>query len=762
MPKRKGKGATLQAILPLIPAGTTPINDIVSVWREEMRWTYFIGSHPIYSHDGNDRRLFRLIVAQLIDSGACRACEVIKAFGVSKSCVDRAVRRYREGGVTAFFKDRSRARSCTVMTPAILDQAQRMLYEYDSRRTIAAELGIGYDTLSKAIQDGRLSQPKKQPSGSAKSDRTVQDAEAAAGMGTACTRTDERILAALGKLDGAKIRFEPCRDVPYGGLLCALPALLANGLLSGLSTLGKLGGYYHGLHVLLLLGFMALARIKTVERLRGKAPGEFGNLMGLDRIPEVRCLRQKMDELSRDESAEKWAAELGRIWMETEPEAVGTLYVDGHVRVYHGHQTKLPRKFVSRQRLCLRGTNDYWVNDAIGRPFFVIDKVVDPGMLRVLRDEIVPRLLNDVPRQPSLEQLAADPFLSRFILVFDREGYSPDFFREMWRNHRIACITYHKYPDGDWPEDSFIDQTLTMPSGETLSMRLAERGSRVGSGNDAIWMREVRKLTKSGHQTSLISTAYGLDHTTLAAGMFTRWCQENFFAYMMKHFAIDILNEYSTQNLPDTEKVINPRWRDLTRERNSVQSKLKTRQVRFAELTLQPASKDEPQKVAQWENRKALLLEEIQSFKRELANLKAQIKDTKQHIQWSELDEKDQFKIPAKGRKRLLDSIRMIAYRAETAMSTLITGPTVDTAAARCLLQDLFNTEADIKPDDDNQCLYVNIHRSSRPAADHALAKLFEHLNETQTLYPSTNLKLVYNFVGSEKMENSVNSDSMR
>jgi len=63
-------------------------------------------------------------------------------------------------------------------------------------------------------------------------------------------------------------------------------------------------------------------------------------------------------------------------------------------------------------------------------------------------------------------------------------------------------------------------------------------GSLVGSGKDAMSMREVRKLTISGHQTSLISTADALPHTHLAARMFSRWCQENFFGYMMHHFAI--------------------------------------------------------------------------------------------------------------------------------------------------------------------------------------------------------------------------------
>ena len=159
-----------------------------------------------------------------------------------------------------------------------------------------------------------------------------------------------------------------------------------------------------------------------------------------------------------------------------------SLYVDGHVRVYHGGQTKLPRKFVSRERLCLRGMCDYWVNDAVGKPFFVIEKTIDPGMLKVLEDDIVPRLLQDVPNQPSSEELIENPYLSRFILVFDREGYSPAFFKRMWQSHQISCITYHKHPDDVWPEEWFVKQEVTMPQGETVTISLAEMGSLVEIG----------------------------------------------------------------------------------------------------------------------------------------------------------------------------------------------------------------------------------------------------------------------------------------
>ena len=745
----KGKDAMPQLILPLIPRGATQINGLVSVFRDDANWTYFLATYPIYSHRKHDHRMFRMITSQLIESGACRQIDIQNTFGISKSSVIRSLNKLRSGGAEAFLVQRRGRRGGNVFTSGVLEKAQRLLDQGYSRKDAVQELGVKYDTFRKAINDGRLIESKTTEPALTKSSRNAVDMAAADGMGTACTRVGDRILASLGKLIGAAVCFDRCLDVPKAGVLCALPALLANGLLNGAKQfLGQVKGYYTSVHVLLLLAFMALCRIKTTEKLRGHAPGEFGNLLGLDRAPEVRCLRQKMDELSADQGSEKWAAHLSKYWMEQEPESVGALYIDGHVRVYHGRLTKLPRRYVSRERLCLRGITDYWVNDAIGRPFFVIEKQVDPGLLATLRDDIVPRLLKDVPDQPSEQQLKENPYWCRFVLVFDREGYSPAFFQEMWSRHRIGCMTYHKYPGESWSEHWFTEHEVTMPNGEVVKMQLCERGSLVGSGKDAMWMRQVRKLTDSGHQTSLISTAFELPHTQLAARMFSRWCQENFFNYMMQHFDIDVLLDYGVTKFPDTEKVINPVWRQLNRSRNSLQSKLRYRQARFTEMTMHPETEDKPKKYDKWLEKKANLLEEIENLEYRLNELKVKLKQTSKHIKWGELDEKDQFLRLLPGRKRLMDTIRMIAYRAETAMVGLITGPTVDSSDARCLLQDLFVTEADILPDLENEQLNIRVHSASRPAANRALAQLFEHLTSAQVKYPGTELRMAFEIGG--------------
>ncbi len=59
-----------QTLLPLIPAGATEINDIVSVAREDDQWTYFHGAHPIFSHSQDDRRSFQMFTAQLVCQGS--------------------------------------------------------------------------------------------------------------------------------------------------------------------------------------------------------------------------------------------------------------------------------------------------------------------------------------------------------------------------------------------------------------------------------------------------------------------------------------------------------------------------------------------------------------------------------------------------------------------------------------------------------------------------------------------------------------------
>jgi hypothetical protein len=198
-------------------------------------------------------------------------------------------------------------------------------------------------------------------------------------LGCATTRAEVRLLAAVGVLRQAPVEFEAATDVPLGGVQWALAALLAEGLLRHSRKLFALPEGFYPLETLfLVLVFMTLVRVRSLEALRYEPPGEWDQLVGLDHIPEVRTLRQKLGQLcQRPGVATTWSNQLAREWMAAQPDHGGIFYADGHVRVYHGKLAPLPRRYVARQKLCLRGTTDYWTNALDGRPFFLVGRPVE-------------------------------------------------------------------------------------------------------------------------------------------------------------------------------------------------------------------------------------------------------------------------------------------------------------------------------------------------------------------------------------------------
>jgi prepilin-type processing-associated H-X9-DG protein len=342
-----------QLLLQGFPNGAIRIGSALSVLKKEGRVTYFVGPDNFFSHAETDAAAERFAIATLIANGHVRASEVeTSSLGIAHRTLMNWTRQLAQKGSGSFFMPRP-GRGGTVMTPEKVADCGRFLAAGETVSAAARQAGVGESTLRKAVRRGQVTRtaatggatPPSDTEGTTKSERGRLDAQAAEGMGTACTRAGERMAAALGLMNSALTRFERCCDVDMGGLLAGLPALCANGLLSGLGRhLWLPRGFYSALHILILLGFMALARIRRPEGLRHVPPGELGKVVGLDRAPEVRTLREKIALMAETGTPEKWMRELSRTWMEADPQEAGYLYVDGHVRVYHGSGALLPRR----------------------------------------------------------------------------------------------------------------------------------------------------------------------------------------------------------------------------------------------------------------------------------------------------------------------------------------------------------------------------------------------------------------------------------
>jgi len=247
-------------------------------------------------------------------------------------------------------------------------------------------------------------------------------------------RTAERVAARFGDLTEAPVLITQGAHLPLVGLLLALPALEMTGLLDvARQTFPPMRKGFYGLRVIFLMGvFMALLREPRAEAATRLRPADLGRLLGLDRAPEVKTLRRKLAELAAHGKGAQLQAALGRHHTNTRPEAVGFLYLDGHVRVYYGTR-ELPKTHIARMRIAGPATEETWVGDTDGDPIMVITAAPSQSLAAELA-----RLL------PDLRALIGPD--RRCTVVFDRGGYSPAVFTSII-TAGFDVLTYFK---GAW------------------------------------------------------------------------------------------------------------------------------------------------------------------------------------------------------------------------------------------------------------------------------------------------------------------------
>ena len=555
-------------------------------------------------------------------------------------------------------------------------------------------------------------------------------------IGVGATRIEDRVFAALG-IRKAEIFFEPCESVEYGGVLLLLPFLIANGLLSYNNYYSeRLSGYYDFDNVMLSLAFMYLCRIKSIEQLKHFSPGELGKLLGLDRIPEARCMRGIIKEITVQERASQWNAYLSEQWINQEDTCI--YYIDGHVQVYHGHLANLGKKHVSRQKLCLPGMVEFWVNNADGLPYFYVTGQVNEKLQEMLTTELVPRLLELTDGRVSQEDLDADHRLPRFTLVFDREAYSPVFFKHLWENFRIAVITYRKNIKDQWEEEEFNVHDIHTDVKST--MVLCEKQVEL----NGVELREVRRLTDTGHQTSVITTNYKMSTALIALYMFSRWAQENFFRYMRQEYDIDRIIQYGVNELDKSIMVVNREYSNLTYRLKKLRERIARRQAKLYVL-LEKNISDEMEQTGKNIQKQLLLSKEIELFKAKEKDIISQRAQHPYKISIGEMPENIRYNKLKTESKHLQNIIKIICYRAETAIANLLSCYYRKSSdEIRALVKSIIFAKADLYPNYQTNTLTVRLNSLATPRDNLAVREICQTINDYEAIFPGTKLKLVY------------------
>jgi transposase len=715
--------------LPVHPEGAQEVNAVLAIHRVAEQVAYFAAGVPVFTHAATDRIGQRLAAAQVVELGLAEPTELAPVIGLHRSTIYRCQHKVQAAGVLGVVGARPGPQGPHKLTGPAREQAQQLLDQGSSIRASAAAVGVSEGTIRHAIRQGEVRRRSTRRPGSGVGPRQRSEQDAQSRQGIAVHRQAERVLATTGRLPEAAPRFEAAEAVRGGGVLCTLPALLHGGLLAvGAKVYGRLGNGFYGLRsILLTLAFMALLRVRTPEQLASHAPGEFGRLLGLDRVPEVKTLRRKLGELAAQRKATVLHRGLADHWMAQDRDALGFLYVDGHVRPYHGHKHRLPATHVARRRLCLPATTDFFVNDQQAAPVLLVTAPGNEKLLRMLRSAILPELRRLVGPE------------RRLTVIFDREGWSPTFFAELLRDG-FDLLTYRKGKHRRWPLKAFAEVTGTV-GGQQVTYTLAEKRARLSNG---LCLREVRRLTASGHQTAVLTSRSDLPAVELAARMFARWQQENFFRYMRHSFALDALVTYTAEPADPTRTVPNPARQRLQRQRAELRRRLAAQeQVYGAKARTNPEGRRPTMRGFKIAHGK--LAEVIRTLQAQIARLGQRLKRLPLRVPIGELQAPETVVRLAPEAKLITDSLKLTAYRVETALVRLL-GPHYARTEeeGRALLRELFSTPADLFPDEAAGVLRVRLHTLANPRSNRALAALCDALTATRSCFPGTTLRLVY------------------
>jgi hypothetical protein len=469
---------------------------------------------------------------------------------------------------------------------------------------------------------------------------------------------------------------------------------------------------------------LALLRIPRPEALKEYPPGELGRIVGLDRMPEVKTLRRKLARLAALKGSYRLGREMARQRIAERGKVLGFLYIDGHVRAYHGKHT-IPKAYVTRMHLAVPATADYWVNDQRGDPLFVVTADASPAMTRMLMPVLseVRELLG--PRRHS-------------TVVFDRGGWSPNLFRDLLAMG-FDILTYRKGRTRHIAEKRFTWHQARL-DGRRVKYLLHDQPARFLKGK--LRLRQVTRLTETGHQTPIVTSRWDLRAIVVAHRMFERWRQENFFKYLREEYLIDALADYQVEPDDPNRSVPNPARKAVEQEMHTVRVHLRKLRQNYGATAIDYVH-GRTRTVAAFEGAEEKIRTAIDKTTDRIKKLKVRCESLPARVPLADARKNQELVKLSTERKHLTNVLKMIAYQVESDLVELVRPHYKRVEEeGRTLIQSALQDTADIEPTDDQ--LRITLAPLSSSHRSRVLESLCEVLNKTNTLFPGTQLRMRY------------------
>ena len=739
-------GMTSQPPLPLAPVDGVRIGQVVDLVEDATGGRVYVRGELVFAWDAGDGTGRRVAATQLARIKAATGVAIADGFGITRETLRRWMRDLEAEGTGGLVAGKRGPKGPSKLTTAMIDEIRRLRAQGKTLAAIGATVGVSTDTVRRALAPAPTEDVADDTTNDTvvdAEDATVDVADAAAPvtpggvaplpvLAAPVPRGPERALA--GREGPAVPVFTACASAPRAGLLTALPGIAHSGLLTCAREVFPVvpDGFY-SLETMLLEGVLrALAGEPRAEGATRIHPADLGRVLGMDRAPDVATIRRKIGQLATLGKGAQLQGAIAHHHLTGAEDDALVLYVDGHVRAYQGTRA-IAKTHVARLKFPAPATVETWVSDSRGDPVMVVMAEPAASLASELRSLL-----------PDLRTAVGDE--RRVLVGFDRGGWSPTLFRDMFAAG-FDSLTWRKGPIPDLPEDAFTPVSYTDEYGREHAWELADTTVNIPltDGTTFVMRQVTRKEARKHHvrQLHILTT-----RTDLAAGevvyrMGSRWRQENQFRYARIHLHLDSHDSYATTPDDPTRLVPNPAKKTSRDQVQALYQRVEREHAR-ADAALLAATHGTTGELLLTNEMYNALTGPLHTAQDDLGAARDKHATIPARVPLKELAP-DQQVLDTEV-KLLHHAIRMAAY---TTLTTLARDIRTTTSYARAedeahtLARLVLNHPGDIDPRRPG-LLTITLDPMPTRRQTRAVAELCEHLTATKTVYPGTDRVLAY------------------
>jgi transposase len=339
---------------------------------------------------------------------------------------------------------------------------------------------------------------------------------------------------------------------------------------------------------------------------------------------------------------------------------------------------------------------------------------------------------------PRAGVLLAIPALVASGLLSNRAGWSPKLFRDLLAMG-FDILTYRKGRTRHIAEKRFTWQKARL-DGRQVRYLLHDQPVRFLKGK--LRLRQVTRLTETGHQTPIVTSRWDLRAIVVAHRMFERWRQENFFKYLREEYLIDALADYQVEPDDPNRSVPNPARKAVEKEIHTARVHLRKLRQRYGAMAIDYVHR-RTRTVAAFKSAEEKIRREIDKTTVRIKKLKVRRDSLPARVPLADARKDQKLVKLSTERKHLTNVLKMVAYQIESDLVELVR-PYYRRVEdeGRTLIQSALQDAADIEPTDDQ--LRITLAPLSSPHRSRVLEALCEMLNKTNTLFPGTQLRMRY------------------